>query len=152
MRECAAVLGEGYSRYESVEDVVACCAVILTALVVWEVVLHRAHGQLLFESVDLVEEEDDAGLRKPPAVTYRVEERERLLHAVDGLVFEQQLVVLGDGDEEQNSSHILEAMDPLFPLGPLAADVEHAVRQVADDEGGLGDTGRLHTRSKYVLV
>ena len=31
-------------RYESVEDVVTCCAVVLPTLVVWEVVLHRADG------------------------------------------------------------------------------------------------------------
>jgi hypothetical protein len=34
----------------------------------------------------------------------------------------------------------------------LATDIEHAVSEVADDEGGLGDTSGLDTRSQNVLV
>jgi len=33
-----------YSRYESVEDVIACCTVILATFIVREVVLHWRHG------------------------------------------------------------------------------------------------------------
>jgi hypothetical protein len=30
-------------------------------------------------------------------------------------------------------------MDPLFPFGTLATDIEHAICQVAELENGLGD-------------
>jgi hypothetical protein len=43
-------------------------------------------------------------------------------------------------------------VDPLLTLRTLATDVEHAVGQVTDDEGGLGDTGCLDTRSEDILV
>lgn len=51
---------------ETVQDVVASSSVVGTALVVGEVVLHRADGQLLLESIDLVEEKNNRGLDKPP--------------------------------------------------------------------------------------
>lgn len=78
---------------EAVEDIVACGGVIGATLIVWEVVLHWAHWELLLEPVDLVEEENDAGLDEPPGVADAVEEGERLLHTVDSLVFEEELVV-----------------------------------------------------------
>lgn len=58
---------------ESVEDVVASRGVVGTALVIREVVLHRANGELLLEAIDLVEEENDRGLDEPPGVADRVE-------------------------------------------------------------------------------
>jgi hypothetical protein len=45
-----------------VEDIVASRGVVGTALVIREVVLHRANGELLLETVDLVEEQNDRGL------------------------------------------------------------------------------------------
>lgn len=53
---------------ESVKDVVACRRIVITTLVIGEVVLHRADRQLLLESVDLVEEENDGGLDEPSGV------------------------------------------------------------------------------------
>lgn len=137
---------------ESVEDVVACRGVVLTTLVVGEVVLHWADGQLLLEPIDLVQEQNYRRLDEPSGVTDRVEKRQRLLHTVDSLVFEQQLVVLGNSDEEQNGRHILEAVNPLLTLRPLATDVEHAVSEVTNDKGRLRDTGSLDTGSQDVLV
>ena len=46
-------------RDESVEDVVTRGGVVWATLVVGEVVLHGADGQLLLKSVDLVQEQDD---------------------------------------------------------------------------------------------
>lgn len=137
---------------EAVEDVVASSGVVGTALVIGEVVLHRADGQLLLESIDLVEEENDGGLDEPPGVADGVEQSQGFLHTVDGLVLEQQLVVLGDGDQEQDGGDILEAVNPLLSLGSLATNVEHAVGQIADDESGLGDTGSLNTGAEDILV
>lgn len=53
---------------ESVQDVVTRRRIIITALVIGEVVLHRADRQLLLESVDLVEEENDGRLDEPSGV------------------------------------------------------------------------------------
>lgn len=137
---------------EAVENVVAGGRIVITALVVGEVVLHGADGQLLLEAIDLVEEQDDGRLDEPPRVADGVEQGEGLLHTVHRLVLEQELVVLGDGDEEEDGRHVLEAVDPLLSLGSLATDIEHAVGEVADDEGGLRNTGRLNSRPQDVLV
>lgn len=69
------------------------------------------------------------------------------MHSVDRLVFEEQLIVLGDGNEEKDGRDVLEAVDPFLSLGSLTSDVEHAVGKLADDESGLGDTSGLHSRS-----
>jgi hypothetical protein len=139
-------------RDKSVQDVVARRSVVWAALVVREVVLHRADGQLLLESIDLVQEQDDGGLDKPPGVADAIKQCQRLLHAVHGLVLEQQLVIFRDGDEEKNSGNVLEAMYPLLSLRPLATDIEHAVGQISNDESSLGNTGCLDTRPEDVLV
>jgi hypothetical protein len=137
---------------ETVEDVVASRGVVGTAFVIGEVVLHRANGELLLETIDLVQEENDGGLDEPPGVADGVEQGQGFLHTVDGLVFEEKLVILGNGDEEQNGGDILEAVNPLLTLGSLATDVEHAVCEVTNNECGLGDTGGLDTRTENILV
>lgn len=43
-------------------------------------------------------------------------------------------------------------MDPLLTLGTLSTDIEHAVRQVTNDEGGLGDTSSLDTGAEDILI
>ena len=48
----------------------------------------------------------------------------KLYHLVVGL--EEDLVVLGQGDQEDDGGHILKAVDPLPPLGPLTAHVHHS--------------------------
>ncbi len=157
---------------ETVENVVACRGVVGAplcnirslvlpsvgpilvelAFIVWEVILHRAHREFFLEPVDLVQEQDDRGLHEPPGVADGVKQRQGFLHPVDRLILEQQLVILGDGHEEQNGGDILETMDPLLPLGPLTTDIEHAIGEFADDERGLGDPGRLDPRAQHILV
>lgn len=121
-------------------------------IIVWEVILHRADGKLLLKPIDLVKEENDGRLDKPPRIADRVEEGERFLHAIDCLILEEQLIVLRDSYQEEDGSDVLEAMDPLLPLRPLATNVEHAVCQVANEEGCLCDTSRLHTRTEDILI
>jgi hypothetical protein len=137
---------------ESVQDVVAGQCVIITTFVVGEVVLHWTDWELLLEAIDLVQEENDRGLDKPSGIANGIEECEGLLHTVDGLVFEEQLIVLGDGDKEEDCGDILEAMDPLLTLRALSSNIEHAVCKISNDEGGFGDTSSLDTRSEDVLV
>lgn len=112
---------------ETVKDVVAGRGVVVTALVVGEVVLHWADGQLLLESIDLVQEQDYGGLDEPPGVANGVKQGQSLLHTVDSLVLEKQLIVLGYGNKEENSSHVFEAVDPLLSLRSLTSDIEHPV-------------------------
>ncbi len=40
------------------------------------------------------------------------------------LVFVQDLVVLGHGDAEDDGGYVLEAVNPLLPLRPLASHVK----------------------------
>ncbi|KAG5463361.1 MAG: hypothetical protein BJ554DRAFT_8207 [Olpidium bornovanus] len=138
--------------HEAVEDVVAGGLERVVAQVVGEQLGQRRDEELLFEHVDLVQEEDDRRVDEPARVADRVEEREGLLHPVDVLVLEEHLVVLGDGDEEDDGRHVVEAVDPLFPLGPLPANVKQPVDQAADVERGLRDPGRLHAGAEDVLV
>lgn len=137
---------------ETVQDVVAGRSVVVATLVVGEVVLHGADRQLLLEAIDLVQEQDNRRLDEPPRVADGVEQGQGLLHSVDCLIFEQQLIVLGDGDEEEDGGNVLEAVNPLLSLGSLTTDIEHSVGEVTDDEGGLGDTSGLDTRPKDILI
>lgn len=41
-------------------------------------------------------------------------------------LFEKYLVVLAQGNAENDRCHVLEAMNPLLAFAPLPADVEHA--------------------------
>lgn len=137
---------------EAVEDIVASGGVVIATLVIGEVVLHRADGQLLLEPIDLVEEKNDRCLDKPPGVADGVEQSKGLLHTVDGFIFEKQLIVLGNGDQEENGGDVLEAVDPLLAFATLSTDVEHTVRKIANNESRFRNTGRLDTRSQNILV
>lgn len=138
--------------HETVQDVVAGCGVVVTALIVGKVVLHWADGQLFLESINLVQEQDYRCLDEPSGVANRVKQGQSLLHTVHSLVLKKQLIVLGYGDEEENSSNVLEAVNPLLSLRPLTTDVEHPVSEVANDESCLGDTSGLDTGPQHVLV
>lgn len=137
---------------ESVQDVVTCESVIISTFIVWEVVLHRTDGKLLLESIDLVQEQDNWRLDKPSWIANRVEKCKRFLHTVDSFIFEKQLIVLGDSDQEEDCRDILKAMDPLLSLGTLSSNIEHAVGKVSNDEGGFGDTRGLDTGAKDILI
>lgn len=137
---------------EAVQDIVARRTIVVATLVIREVVLHRADRQLLLEPIDLVEEENDGRLDEPPRVADRIEESEGFLHAVDRLIFEKKLIILGDSDKEQDGGDVFEAVDPLLPLRSLATDIEHPVRELADDERRLGNTSRLDTRPQNILI
>lgn len=138
--------------HEAMENIVARLLVVLASLVVGEVVLHGREGKLFPEAIDLVEEENDGSLDEPARVADGVEEGEGFLHTVYSLVFEKKLVVLGDGDEEEDGGDVLETVDPLLALGTLSSDVEHAVGELANDEGCLSDTGGLDTGAEDILV
>lgn len=137
---------------ESVQDIVASQRIIVSSLVIWEVVLHWADWQLLLKSIDLVQEQDNRGLDEPSRVADGIKQCEGLLHAVDSLVFEQKLIILRNGNQEENGGDILEAVDPLLSLRSLSSHIKHTVGEVANDEGGLGDTSGLDTRAEDILI
>jgi hypothetical protein len=139
-------------RDEAVQDIIASSGVVGSPLVVGKVVLHRAHGKLLLEAVNLVEEQNDRRLNEPARVADGVEQSQGLLHTVDRLIFKQKLVVFRNGDQEEDGGHVLETMDPLLTFGTLSTDVEHTVGQVANNKGSLSDTGGLDTRAEHILV
>lgn len=137
---------------ESVQDIVAGRGIIRSTFIIREIVLHRGDREFLLKPVDLVQKQDDRGLDKPSGVADRVKECESFLHSVDGFVFEEQLIVLGDGNEEKDGGDVLKAVDPFLPLGSLTSDIEHAVGKLADDESSLSNTSGLHSRSQNILV
>jgi len=112
---CVDLFGLGLVQgYKSIEDIVASGSIVRATFVVGEVVLHRAYGELLLESVDLVQEKDDAGLDEPSRIADTVEKCKSFLHTVHSFVFEQKLVVFRNGNQEQDGGNILEAVDPLL--------------------------------------
>lgn len=62
-------------------------------IIIWEVVLHGANWQLLLKAINLVQEQNDAGLNEPSGVANAVEKGKSFLHSVDCLVLEKKLVV-----------------------------------------------------------
>lgn len=139
-------------RHKAIKDVITSSGIVGTALVVGEIVLHWADGKFLLEAIDLVKEQDDGCLDKPSRVANGVEQGKCFLHTVDRFVFEEQLVIFGDGYQEENRRHIFEAVNPLLTLRPLTTDIEHPVGQVANNERRFRDTGGLDTRTKDILV
>ena len=61
------------------------------------------------------------------------------------------LVILGEWDDEEDGGDIVEAVDPLLPLRPLAADVEHVEGHALHQELDLHDARGHHTGVEDVL-
>lgn len=79
---------------ESVQNVVASRWVIVALFVVWKIIFHRANREFLLEAINFVEKKNDGCLNEPSGITDRVEEGQGFLHAIDGFIFEKELVVL----------------------------------------------------------
>ena len=67
---------------ESPQEILGSTINVVATRIIREVVAQWRSGQLLFEKVDLVEEEDDARPHKPPRVDHRVKENQALHHSV----------------------------------------------------------------------
>jgi hypothetical protein len=61
-------------------------------------------------------------------------------HAI--FVFKETHVVTGDRDQEEQAIDVLEAMNPLLPLGSLTTDIKHSVAELAKIEDRLRYAGR----------
>mmetsp|Transcript_17009 Transcript_17009/g.48860 ORF Transcript_17009/g.48860 Transcript_17009/m.48860 type:complete len:379 (+) Transcript_17009:945-2081(+) len=84
-----------------------------------------ARHNFLGKDVLLIQEEHDGGVGKGAIVAHRAEQLQRFDHAVGPLGLGEGLVVLRQGGDEDDGVDLIEAVDPLAPLGPLAADVVH---------------------------
>lgn len=116
-----------------------------------EVVADVGDADLLGEQVSLVEEEDDGDVRKRLVVDDRVEYVARLDETVRAAVLEEHLVVLARRCEEENRADVVEALVPALALRALAADVDEAERNAADEELVFGDALRRFSGVKHVL-
>ena len=68
------------------------------------------------------------------------------------LILIKHLIVLAQTDQEYKRSHILETVDPLLTLTPLATDIEQLMHQLGNLERRLRDSCRLHMTPEDVLV
>mmetsp|Transcript_2821 Transcript_2821/g.8084 ORF Transcript_2821/g.8084 Transcript_2821/m.8084 type:complete len:207 (+) Transcript_2821:504-1124(+) len=100
-------------------------------------VLHRSnrHGlDLLLEEVAFVQEEDHGSVGKGTLGADPFEQADGVHHAVLRGILEQGLVIFRECRDKEDGSHVIETMDPLFPLVPLSADIVeakvHTVHQV----------------------
>ena len=109
-------------------------------------------ADFFFEQISLVEEEDEGGLDEERVVADVFKEVQGFDHSVGGGVFEQLLIVLGDGRHEDDRRDPLETMDPLLTLVTLATHVVH-FEDGAVDQVPLGDDARgTHTGKQNVVL
>lgn len=57
-------------------------------------------------------------------------------------IFNQGLIVAANGHQEQDDLDVVKNVDPLLPLRPLTADIEHSVGEAAKIENCLVDARR----------
>lgn len=120
-------------------------------------VLGEGDGQrhlddLLAEDVRLVQEENDGSLCEPLVVAHVGEELERLGHAVGAVVLGELLIVLREGDEEDDGVIVLEVVDPLLALTLLATDVDDVEHVAIDGELDLLSADGEAARFQDIVV
>jgi hypothetical protein len=62
------------------------------------------------------------------------------------------MIITADGDEEQHYLDIVKDVYPLLSLRTLAANIEHAICEVAQLEYGFCDAGSPQPGAENVLV
>lgn len=133
-----------------IEKYIKRCAI--QTFIIREVVLHRTYGQLLSESINLVQEQNDTCLDEPSWVADGVEQRQCLLHTIDRLILEKQLIIFRDSDQKEDRSDVFETMDPLLSFRSLSTNIKHPVREIPNDECRFSNTRGLNARAQYILV
>ena len=113
-------------------------------LEVGEVVLDTEVLDLLLQQVRFVQEEDDGDPREALVVDDGVEDVAGLHQPIGDAVLHQHLVELAGRRQEEDGRDLVEALEPLLPLRPLAADVHKAEGHAVDVDAVLVDAlGRL---------
>ena len=67
-------------------------------------------------------------------------------------VLHEALIITTDSHQEEQAVHILEAVDPLLPLGPLTTNIKHSIDVTTKVKDRLGDACRAEPRAEYILV
>ena len=80
---------------------------------------------LLLEEIALVKEENHGGVGEVAVVANLLEKADGFLHPVGCGILEENLVVLRQGGDEDDSGDIVEAVDPLLPLISLSPNIVH---------------------------
>ena len=112
---------------------------VRVALEVGEVLADADRSHLLHQQVHLVEEEDNGDVGEELVVGDGLEDVHGLHQAVGAPVLHQDLVVLAGRHHEQDGGDAVEALEPLLPLGALAAHVHHFEGDLLDDKVVLHD-------------
>src|SRR3989338_730699 len=89
---------------------------VQTASIVGEADFEIVFHGFFFKKIVFVEKDDSERVFKPPAVANFFKESKRLMHAIDGVVFEQGLVIFGKRDEKDQRCDVFKAMNPFSAL------------------------------------
>lgn len=115
---------------------------VVATRVVGEVIPQRRSTELLFEEIDLVEEQNDAGSHKPSRIDDRIEEDQTFHHAIlhwcqnpwfhflgccAYLIgfFQKDLIVFTQRHTEDDGRNIFETVDPFLAFTSLTTHVKH---------------------------
>ena len=125
---------------------------IIAPFEVRTIVFQWADFQFCCEPIVLCEEESERWVDIPPVIHDGIEQHEGLRHTIGRFIFEQQLVVAGDIDSEQNGARVFRTMDPFFALTPYTTDVKHNNFLPRCIKSSLCNTSSLDSGPKYVLI
>lgn len=107
---------------------------------------------LVSEEVALVQEENERNRREPSGIANLVKELERFMHSINGLVLVKLEIVLAHGYAKDHGGNVLEAVNPLLSLRPLATNIHHPELCVLDFEIDFRDSRRLSSSPQNVLL
>ena len=57
------------------------------------------------------------------------EKFQRFMHSIDTSIFAQNLIILGHGNHEENTIHIVKTVNPFLAFWTLASNVKHVKNQ-----------------------
>ena len=114
------------------------------ASVVREMFFYAFVFDLLFKQILFVEEYNEGLQFKKFVVQNLGKQRDAFFHTIDRTVFFQDLIVLSDTDNEQNSRDIVKTVNPFFSFGSLTAHIEHLKMNIAKPELNFDDSGCLN--------
>jgi len=67
-------------------------------------------------------------------------------------VFNQNVIVSTNRDQEEYYLHVVEHVNPLLPFGSLTTDIKHPIGEISELENSLSNARSTQTSSQNVLV
>lgn len=64
----------------------------------------------------------------------------------------QPLVVLAQGNHEDQGANVVKTMDPFLPLASLTTDVKYAVSELSHSETGLDNASGFNSGAQNILI